>query len=125
MSAVYDSGALMAAERGDRRMLTLHQRLLDRGHRPLVTAGVLAQVWRGGGSYAVNVLLRGCLVEPMNERDARKIGDLLGEARTSDIVDAAVVLRALPGSLPVVTSDRGDLAHLARSLGQRLAIIDV
>ena len=45
---VYDTGALIAAERGERRMWALHAEALHRGVLPSVPAGVLAQAWRGG-----------------------------------------------------------------------------
>ncbi|MGI9016110.1 MAG: hypothetical protein ACR2HR_03230, partial [Euzebya sp.] len=40
---VYDTGALIAAERGDRTMWALHDGVLRRHLSPLVPAGVLAQ----------------------------------------------------------------------------------
>ena len=36
----YDTGALIAAERNDRRIWTLHRRALERGMMPTVSSGV-------------------------------------------------------------------------------------
>jgi len=44
----YDTGVLIAAERGDRRVWALRRRSLERGMVPTVPAGVLAQSWWGG-----------------------------------------------------------------------------
>jgi hypothetical protein len=52
---VLDSGAFIALERRDRVMVAL-TRLFVEAKTPLVTsAGVLAQVWRGGGDRQVPV----------------------------------------------------------------------
>ena len=44
----YDTGALIAAERNDRRVWAWHQGVLSEGLTPTVPAVVLAQGWRGG-----------------------------------------------------------------------------
>ena len=43
---VFDSGALIAFERGDARTRALVREALDTGARVIIPAGVLAQVWR-------------------------------------------------------------------------------
>ncbi len=45
---VYDTGVLIAAERGERLMWAVHRRILDQGIRPTVPSTVLGQAWRGG-----------------------------------------------------------------------------
>jgi len=44
----YDTGALVAADRDDRLVWSLHRAALMRGLPPVVPAGVLAEGWRGG-----------------------------------------------------------------------------
>jgi hypothetical protein len=44
---IYDSGALIAAERSERRMWARHRALLLRRVVPTVPAPVIAQCWRG------------------------------------------------------------------------------
>ncbi len=122
---VYDAGALVAAERNDLRFWALHRRALERGVVPVVPTPVLAQVWRGAGQHAVSALLQGCRTEPLDAPDARAAGAALGRSRTSDVVDACVVVTALRRGDAVATSDRADLERLAVGLGARLSIIDV
>ena len=46
--ATYDAGALIAIERQDNKMVNFHRSIVKSGITPVVPAGVLAQVWRGG-----------------------------------------------------------------------------
>jgi predicted nucleic acid-binding protein len=121
----YDTGALLAAEAGRRQLWALHLRALQRGQRPVVPAGVLAQAWRGGPQPELSRLLRGCRVEPLDERLARDVGRACARAGTRDVVDAAVVVGALTRGDPVVTSDVPDLQRIAAALRRRLALLAV
>src|SRR6516225_1532324 len=92
----YDSGALIAAERGERRMWARHRALLLRREIPVVPAPVLAQSWRGNPRQAqLARLLAGCHVEPLGDAQARATGALAARAAATDIVDASVVEGAL------------------------------
>src|SRR2546430_12676588 len=51
---VYDAGALLAADRGDKQMRGLHARALLKKRRILVPAPVLAQAWRDRKSTRLN-----------------------------------------------------------------------
>jgi len=119
----YDTGALIAAERGDRRMLRIHQRAMGRGLVPTVPAAVLVEAWRGGALMAR--VLGGTEVDVLDERGARRAASLLRTSGSSATVDATVVEGALRRGDAVVTSDRADLATLAEAAGRRLAIIDI
>jgi hypothetical protein len=92
----YDTGALVAAESGNRRMWAVHRRALERLHTPTVPTGVLAQAWRGGPQPLLSRLLDGCWIEPLDEPGARGAGQLLGRAESADAIDASVVSGALP-----------------------------
>ncbi len=70
----YDTGALLAAERGNRTLWALHRRALERGIRPTVPAGVLAQAWRGGPQAELSRFLAGCRVEALTEAASRVTG---------------------------------------------------
>jgi hypothetical protein len=94
----YDSGALIGAERGDRQFWSLHARALGRGVIPVVPAGVLAEVWRGGPPEIDTV--------------------------DATVVEATVVESALRRGNAVVTANRLHLPALARAAGRWLAIID-
>ena len=122
----YDSGALIAAERGDRRMWALHAGLLSEEVLPVVPAPVLAQAWRGGSRQAnLARLLALCEVEPMTAEQARNVGILLSLSGHHDVVDGTVVEGARRRGDAVATSDRGDIELLAQAAGVRLRIADV
>lgn len=122
MTLTYDTGALLAAESGDRMMWQLHEAALRRGRPPVVPSVVLAQAWRGGPQAQLSRLLRGCAVEPLSEPAARAAGTACARSQTSDIVDAAVVRSALSRRDAVVTSDPDDLLALAEAEGLLLAV---
>ena len=113
----YDAGALIAADRGDRRVWALHRRALERQLIPTVPAGVLAQAWRKPSQAQLARLLKGCQVEALEEQRAKAAGAACGQAGTSDVVDAAVIVGAVSRQDIVVTSDPSDLRRLADSLG--------
>lgn len=122
---LYDTGALLAAERSERRMWALHQRCLARGLVPVVPSVVLAQAWRGGPQARLSQLLHGCEVEPLTEPRARAAGDLCARAATRDVVDAAVMTSAADHGDAVVTRDPADLRHLATCLGRNIDLIAI
>jgi hypothetical protein len=121
----YDTGALLAAEAGERRVWALHRRALDRGQVPSVPAGVLAQAWRGGPQHVLSLFLTGCAIDALDAHAARIAGALLGRANSTDVVDATVTAGALARRDAVVTSDPGDVAALAGAVGRRLDLIPV
>ncbi|MGE0879756.1 MAG: twitching motility protein PilT [Acidimicrobiia bacterium] len=120
MGITYDAGALIAAERDNRRMWALHRQALSAGHQPTVPAGALAQAWRGGPQPMLARLLSSCFVEPLDEAHSRSVGAACARARSDDIVDASVVVGAATRGDVVVTSDVGDLQRLADALTMRL-----
>lgn len=116
----YDTGALVAAERNDRRMWALHRRALERGIVPTVPAAVLGQAWRGGPQPLLSRLLRGCQAEPLDEDAARAAGAACAAAATSDVVDASVACGAAARHDLVVTSEPRDIGRLSEALGVAL-----
>ena len=120
---IYDAGALIAAERGCREFLAMHRESLAAEIDPIVPDVVLAQVWRGSAGQALlSRVLAGCDVVTTGERTARTAGVAWGRAKTSDIVDAVVVVTAVRLAVPVVTEDQADLRHLADALGTLLVL---
>jgi predicted nucleic acid-binding protein len=119
----YDTGALLAAERNDRRMWALHAGFLAEEVVPTVPAPVLAQAWRGGAKQAsLTRLLALCQVEPMSEQQARAVGHLARRSRHADVVDLAVVEGALRRQDAVVTSDAGDIRRITAAVGEHLPV---
>jgi hypothetical protein len=121
----YDAAALVAAERNNRRLAAVHRRALERGMRPTIPAGVLAQVWRGGPQPSLARVLAACHVEELDEQRARAAGVALARSRTSDVVDASVVVGAIARGDVVVTGDGDDLDQIAAALGGRLGIVSI
>ena len=117
MGTTYDAGALLAAEANRREIWAIHARSLQRGERPVVPAGVLAQAWRGGPQAQLSRLLRGCRIEDLDEHRARAAGVACGRSASRDVVDASVVAGALARGDLVVTSDPDDLQAIAGALG--------
>ena len=119
-----DSGALIAAEKGERRFWALWKEALDRGAPITAQAAVVAQVWRGT-SPVIARLLRACEVEALTEERAKQVGRLLALSRSADIVDAAVVVGAAERRDAILTSDPDDIERLVRALGRSVAIIPI
>lgn len=123
MGVTYDTGALGAADRGERRMWARHRALLSVRAVPTVPAPVVAQGWRGGSRQALLArLLVGCDVEALDDHRARAVGSLAAGAGTSDVVDACVVEGALRRHDLVVSSDPDDLKRIATAAGRRLEV---
>ncbi|MGH9129393.1 MAG: twitching motility protein PilT [Acidimicrobiales bacterium] len=125
MKVTYDTGALIAAERNDRRMWALHDGYNAEGVTPLVPAPVVAQAWRGGSRQARLVhLLRPCEIEDMTAAQARKVGELVGASKLDDITDVAVVEVAirLGDGGPIVTSNEAHIRQVADAAGVNLLV---
>jgi hypothetical protein len=115
---VLDAGLFIAVERRDRVAVQLVE-LFRRNETPLVTsAGVVAQVWRGQGrqQVAISFLLRLTEVVDLSHGVAKVLGNMLGLTRTSDPIDAHVVLLARQRGWPVLTSDPDDLLAIDPTL---------
>lgn len=119
-----DSGALIAAEKGERRFWALWKEALDRGASITVQTVVVAQVWRGNSPVLARVL-RGCDVENLTEGRAKQVGRLVALSRSRDVVDASVVVGAADRRDTIVTSDPDDIGRLTRALGRNAQIITI
>jgi hypothetical protein len=114
-----DTGALIAFERNDRRVVAIIRRALKLGIPLAVPAGVVGQAWRDGRRQARLARLLGSdlvEVEPLDDRTARAAGQLCGATHTDDVIDASVVLCARSRGHGVLTSDVEDLRRLDASL---------
>jgi len=86
-----DTGALIAIERGDRRLQAIIDEAAIAGAEIAVPAGVVAQAWRGSARQARLsrfLALDAVICVPLDEPEARAAGALCGRAGTADIVDA-------------------------------------
>lgn len=121
--AVYDAGVLVAADRGDRRVWLRHRARLMEKTVPLVPAPVVAQVSRSPRQALLRRFLAGCHIAPMGEQEAHEAGRLLGQSRTSDVVDASVVAVAIRHRAVIVTGDVADMSRLAAAAGGRVGVV--
>lgn len=117
---VFDTGALIALDRGDRAVTVLVAEA-RRGHEPItVPAACVAQAWRRPARQArLAAFLRLPNVEivSLDDEEARLVGLLLARSRTRDVVDAHVALCGLQRRQVVLTSDPDDLRALVPELG--------
>ena len=112
---VLDAGALIALDRGDKRMIALLGRALAQGRDFRVPAGVVGQAWRDGRvQVALGRFLRSEEVEivPLDEQLARCCGELCAATNSPDVIDASVVILARERRDPIVTSDPHELQRL-------------
>ncbi|MBK9179789.1 MAG: twitching motility protein PilT [Acidimicrobiales bacterium] len=121
----YDTGALLAADRNDRHVWALHRRALERGRRPVVPAGVLGQAWRGEPQAELSRFLKGCRVEPLDDKRARAAGTACARSGTADVIDATVAIGAIARGDLVASSDSDDIRRLADALDATLEIAPV
>jgi predicted nucleic acid-binding protein len=110
-----DAGALVAFDKGDRRVVALLLRAVETKTSVAVPAGVVGQAWRDGRRQArlARLLASAAVtVEPLDDFNARAAGQLCGATHTRDVIDASVVLCAKRRGHGVVTSDPDDLVRL-------------
>ncbi len=112
---VLDAGALIALDRGDKRMIALLHRGLAQGRTFRVPAGVVGQAWRDGRRQVTLArFLRSEEVEiiPLDEQLARACGELCSATNSADVIEASVVILARERRDPIATSDPNDLRRL-------------
>lgn len=114
-----DTGALIALERGDRRLQALLDEAGSQGHAIAVPAGVVAQAWRGSAHQArLARLLALSFVATvvLDAPEAKAAGALCGHRGTRDVIDASVAICARTRGHAVVTGDPDDMRTLDPSL---------
>jgi hypothetical protein len=126
MTLVLDAGALVAVDRHHRDVIALIKHEVLAGRIPRTHGGVVGQVWRGasGRQAMLSRMLRGVDVTALDDDLGRRAGVLLGRARATDVIDAAVILLARDGDM-ILTSDPGDLRALASAAGLDVDIVRV
>jgi hypothetical protein len=124
---VLDAGALIHAEAHPHgKVMLACRRALRMDLQPLLPAVVFAQVWRGGPRQAsVAAVGNMCLPVTFDDEMADDVGRLLAVSKTSDVVDAAVVLTAIAHEAVIVTSDPLDIRRLLEAASVRLPVVVV
>lgn len=115
---VLDAGALIAIDRKDRGLWTVAKTTVEQGGEVVIPSTVVAQVWRGLRSQALVARVFDISIIAPFDPLARRVGELCGKARRSDICDAHVALVAsLQDADAIYTSDPDDIKHLLAALG--------
>jgi hypothetical protein len=125
MKLVLDAGALIGIDRHDRRVAGLIE-LGRRAEAGLVTtAPVLGQAWRHGARQAqLSRALPMVDIQTVTVDDAKRAGELLASAGTSDVVDALLVNLVMSGD-HILTSDPHDLEALLDARGISVVVVRV
>jgi hypothetical protein len=109
---VFDAGALISLDRGDRTVGALLASAAQEGIEAVTSSACVAQAWRDPPRQArLTRALAGFVEQPLDPSSARRCGLLLAGSHTSDIADAAIALLTQDGDT-ILTSDPGDIKHL-------------
>ena len=124
MTLIFDAGALVALERGDRAMWLRLKAALRTGEPPRTHGGIVGQTWRGKGTKQALLAkaLPGLEIRPLDETAGRAAGALLAKTGGTDVIDAAVVLLANDDD-QIFTSDLDDLEPLAAATGRHVELV--
>ena len=116
----FDTGALIALERGEKRMRTVLSVAQESRLVITVPAVAIAEWWRGTGRRR-NLILQRVTVEPTTEHLARLAGEAMAFIPAATVVDSIVMASAAQRGDTVFTSDIEDLERLrARFPGVRV-----
>lgn len=119
---VFDSGALIALERGDRKVAALLVAAVAGGAEAVTSCACVAEVWRDPTRQArLTRALSGFQERGLDRHRARACGVLLGQTGTNDVADAALSLLARDGDT-VLTSDPSDVSRLLEASGTRAGV---
>lgn len=110
----FDSGVLIALDRGDEAAWAWLRRAVERRQPPLVSAAAIAEAWRNGAKQArLARALRACDLQDVSERLARTAGEALAEVTDADTVDALIAASAATEGALLLTGDQDDMQLLA------------
>jgi predicted nucleic acid-binding protein len=109
---MFDTGALIALERGHHRLRSIHRLAVEAGFDMVAVTPVIAEWWRAGRGEKERLrILRTLVQEPPDRFVARLAGAALGKV-SAGVVDALVMAAASIRSDTVYTSDLSDLERL-------------
>jgi predicted nucleic acid-binding protein len=111
LALTFDTGALIALERGDKRMRIVLEAATADHVTITVPAVVVAEWWRGPGRRR-EAILESVDVEPTSEHVARIAGEAIAALPGATVIDAIVMASAAQRGGIVYTSDLDDLERL-------------
>ncbi len=107
----FDTGALIALERGKQRAVEILQSVLRRSGDVTVPAAVITEWWRGRTDVRDDIL-DSVIVEPLTSVVAKTAGEALAAVKGATAIDALVMASAARRGDLVLTSDVRDLERL-------------
>ena len=107
----FDTGALIALSRGEKRMRTVLLAAQERRAVITIPTAVIAEWWREDTKRSRMILAR-TSVEPLSERVAKLAGAAIAAVPGSTPIDAVVMASAAQRGDVVLTSDFEDLERL-------------
>lgn len=113
---ILDAGPLIDADRDRRRFGALVKIALEEDDVLRTTEAVVAQVWRDQRRANLSWALSAVHVSP-DFGDGRRIGELLAQTGTSDVIDAHLAVLSRRTNEPILTADIADLSRLAEAAG--------
>jgi hypothetical protein len=124
-AVVFDTGALIALDRADRRVGALLHQAARNGVDAVTSCACVAQAWRDPARQArLARALQGMLEAPLDQPMARRCGVLLGRSNTTDVADAAITLLAGPNDT-ILTSDPADIRTLVDAAGNKARVLSI
>lgn len=113
---ILDAGFLVSVDRSEKTAHAFLAAAARSGTALHTTHPVVAQVWRDGTRQArLAAFLKAITVHPFD--DGPPVGRLLAQARTSDVVDAHLVICAVRHGHDILTGDPDDIATLTAIFG--------
>ena len=113
---ILDAGFLISVDRSEQAAHTFLAAANRSGTELHTTHPVVAEVWRDGSRQArLSAFLKTISVHPLD--NGQPVGRLLAQTRTSDVVDAHLVICAVRLGHHVITGDPDDLSKLTSVLG--------
>lgn len=114
---ILDAGFLISVDRSERAAYIFDVEAKRAGVDLHTTAPVVAQVWRNGVQQALLArFLKAVTVHEFDPLNSRQVGELLGAAGTSDVVDAHLVVTAQRLGMDVLTGDPSDIGPLTAAI---------
>lgn len=121
-AVVLDTGALIAIDRGDRRIGAVVHEAARHGIDAVTSSVCVAEAWRDPARQArLARALAGVIEYALDPHTARACGAVLARSGTSEVADTAVALLAHDHDV-VLTSDAGDIQHLLDTTGSAAEI---
>ena len=122
-----DTGAIIALEKGKRRILSVVSVAIEHDIPVFIPATALAEFWREP-SKAMRSLLADCTVLPMTSREAEALGTVLGRLGRRagpPFVDASVALFAALYAPVLYTADPEDMGEICSRAGLNVRVLGV